>query len=101
MNKETKLMVRLNDSLKKEAEETLKSLGLDLSTAMRLFIVKMANINAIPLIPDEDTLINAILMGDYSKEEIALFKKDARSDYQKVREQVPYLRKLANLTKKK
>ena len=101
MNCEAKLMVRINNSLKVEAEKILNSLGLDLSTAIRLFLTKMINCDAIPLIPDEDTLINAILMGDYTKEEINELKNNARSDYQKVSEQVPYLRKLEKIAKSK
>ena len=92
MNKEVKLMVRLNDSLKESANEVLQSLGLDISTAVRMFLVKTINCKTIPLDPDEDTLINAILMGDYTSEEIQILKKSAREDYKKAKERVDYFK---------
>lgn len=100
MNNDAKLMVRLNDSLNSEASDVLASFGLDLSTAVRIFFIKIINCNAIPLNPDENDLINAILMGDYSIDEIEKMKEDARSDYKTVREKVPYLKKINSVSKK-
>lgn len=93
MNKETKLMVRINDQLKKDATEVFASFGLDISTAIRMFLVKTINCKTIPLDPDEDTLISAILMGDYTAEEISELRKNARGDYKQVRKRVPYIQK--------
>lgn len=92
MNKEVKLMVRLNDSLKNDAIKVLEGFGLDISTAVRLFLIKIINSKAIPLDPDEDTFINAILMGDFTNEEIQILKKTAREDYKKAKEKIDHLK---------
>ena len=57
--------IRVNDEVKKEAETIFKSLGLNMSVAMNLFLKKCINENGIPFdlkLPNKET--NKILNGD-------------------------------------
>ncbi len=51
--------IRVNDEVKKEAESIFKSLGLNMSVAMNLFLKKCINENGIPFdlkIPNRETI---------------------------------------------
>lgn len=60
--------IRVNDEVKKEAETIFKSLGLNMSVAVNLFLKKCINENGIPFdlkIPNKET--NKILNGDIER----------------------------------
>ena len=60
--------IRVNDEVKKEAETIFKSLGLNMSVAMNLFLKKCINEKGIPFdlkIPNKET--NKILNGDIER----------------------------------
>ncbi|MEJ6455482.1 type II toxin-antitoxin system RelB/DinJ family antitoxin [Fusobacterium nucleatum] len=67
--------IRVNDEVKKEAENIFKSLGLNMSVAMNLFLKKCINENGIPFdlkIPNKETVkameeANQILNGDVER----------------------------------
>ena len=51
--------IRVNDEVKKEAEIIFKSLGLNMSVAMNLFLKKCINENGIPFdlkLPNNETI---------------------------------------------
>jgi DNA-damage-inducible protein J len=45
------LQIRLDDSLQRRAKEVASGMGLDLSTAVRLFLVRMVAENGLPFQP--------------------------------------------------
>ena len=60
--------IRVNDEVKKEAEIIFKSLGLNMSVAINLFLKKCINEKGIPFdlkIPNKET--NKILNGDIER----------------------------------
>lgn len=67
--------IRVNDEVKKEAETIFKSLGLNMSVAMNLFLKKCINENGIPFdlkLPNNETIealeeTNKILNGDIER----------------------------------
>ena len=67
--------IRVNDEVKKEAESIFKSLGLNMSVAMNLFLKKCINENGIPFdlkLPNNETIealeeTNKILIGDIER----------------------------------
>ena len=67
--------IRVNDEVKKEAESIFKSLGLNMSVAMNLFLKKCINEKGIPFdlkIPNKETIeameeTNKILNGDIER----------------------------------
>ena len=67
--------IRVNDEVKKEAETIFKSLGLNMSVAMNLFLKKCINENGIPFdlkILNKETIeameeTNKILNGDIER----------------------------------
>ena len=67
--------IRVNDEVKKEAETIFKSLGLNMSVAMNLFLKKCINENGIPFdlkLPNNETMealeeTNKILNGDIER----------------------------------
>lgn len=67
--------IRVNDEVKKEAENIFKSLGLNMSVAMNLFLKKCINENGIPFdlkVPNKETVkameeANQILNGDVER----------------------------------
>ena len=67
--------IRVNDEVKKEAETIFKSLGLNMSVTMNLFLKKCINENGIPFdlkIPNKETIeameeTNKILNGDIER----------------------------------
>ena len=67
--------IRVNDEVKKEAEIIFKSLGLNMSVAMNLFLKKCISENGIPFdlkLPNNETMealeeTNKILNGDIER----------------------------------
>lgn len=67
--------IRVNDEVKKEAETIFKSLGLNMSVTMNLFLKKCINENGIPFdlkLPNNETIealeeTNKILNGDIER----------------------------------
>lgn len=67
--------IRVNDEVKKEAENIFKSLGLNMSVAMNLFLKKCISENGIPFdlkVPNKETIkameeANQILNGDVER----------------------------------
>ena len=67
--------IRVNDEVKKEAETIFKSLGLNMSVAMNLFLKKCISENGIPFdlkLPNNETMealeeTNKILNGDIER----------------------------------
>ena len=67
--------IRVNDEVKKEAETIFKSLGLNMSVTMNLFLKKCINENGIPFdlkLPNNETIealeeTNKILNGDIDR----------------------------------
>ena len=67
--------IRVNDEVKKEAESIFKSLGLNMSVAMNLFLKQCINENGIPFdlkLPNNETIetleeTNKILNGDIER----------------------------------
>ena len=70
--------IRVSDEVKKEAETIFKSLGLNMSVAMNLFLKKCINENGIPFdlkVPNKETIeameaieeTNKILNGDVER----------------------------------
>ena len=67
--------IHVNDKVKKEAETIFKSLGLNMSVAMNLFLKKCINENGIPFdlkLPNNETIealeeTNKILNGDIER----------------------------------
>jgi len=60
--------IRVNDEVKKEAEIIFKSLGLNISVTINLFLKKCINENGMPFdlkIPNKET--NKILNGDIER----------------------------------
>ena len=58
-NKMAVINIRVNDEVKKEAEIIFKSLGLNMSVAMNLFLKKCINENGIPFdlkLPNKETI---------------------------------------------
>ena len=67
--------IRVNDEVKKEAETIFKSLGLNMSVTINLFLKKCINENGIPFdlkLPNNETIealeeTNKILNGDIER----------------------------------
>lgn len=58
-DKRAVINIHVNDEVKKEAETIFKSLGLNMSVAMNLFLKKCINENGIPFdlkIPNKETI---------------------------------------------
>ena len=63
----SQIAVRVDDDLKKEATEIFNELGLDMSTAVKLFLKQSVLTKSIPF---------KISLDEYSKEEVEQAKKD-------------------------
>lgn len=62
MEMSTTLQIRLDENLKKEATELYESLGMDLSTAVRVFLKKSIIEKGIPFkVVDDDVGRNALM----------------------------------------
>ncbi len=63
----SQIAVRVDDQLKKEATELFNELGLDMSTAIKLFLKQSVLTKSIPF---------KIALDEYSKEEVEQAKKE-------------------------
>ena len=63
----SQIAVRVDDKLKKDATEVFNELGLDMSTAIKLFLKQSILAKSIPF---------KIALDEYSKEEVEQAKKD-------------------------
>ena len=63
----SQIAVRVDDDLKKEATEIFNELGLDMSTAVKLFLKQSVLTKSIPF---------KLALDEYSKEEVEQAKKD-------------------------
>lgn len=63
----SQIAVRVDDELKKEATEIFNELGLDMTTAVKLFLKQSILTKSIPF---------KIALDEYSKEEVEQAKKD-------------------------
>lgn len=63
----SQIAVRVDDQLKKEATEIFNELGLDMSTAVKLFLKQSVLTKSIPF---------KLALDEYSKEEVEQVKKD-------------------------
>lgn len=50
----TTLQIRLNEQLRNKAQTVAAQMGIDLSTAVRLFLTQMVNENGLPFTPHAD-----------------------------------------------
>lgn len=52
----TVLQIRIDESIKERSDFVLKSVGLDLSTAIRMFLIKVIRTGGLPFEPIEEQL---------------------------------------------
>lgn len=53
------LQVRLDDSLKAKAQTVAEGMGMDLSSAVRIFLAQMVRENGLPFTPSNDPFYSA------------------------------------------
>ncbi|RRD69347.1 MULTISPECIES: type II toxin-antitoxin system RelB/DinJ family antitoxin [unclassified Desulfovibrio] len=53
------LQIRLDDSLKNQAQAVVQDMGLDLSAAVRLFLAQMVKENGLPFRPTNEPFYSA------------------------------------------
>lgn len=53
------LQIRIDDTLRKQASDTAQEMGLDLSSAIRMFLTQMVKENGLPFRPTNDPLYSA------------------------------------------
>ncbi|WP_171000732.1 type II toxin-antitoxin system RelB/DinJ family antitoxin [Lactiplantibacillus pingfangensis] len=51
MSKDTTLTIRLNKDVKAHASEVAAGMGIDLSTAVNMFLVELTKTNELPFVP--------------------------------------------------
>lgn len=51
----TLLQVRIDETLKKQAQETAKAMGLDLTSVIRMCLTQMVNLRKLPFTPTADS----------------------------------------------
>ena len=49
------LQVRIDETLKQQAQETAKAMGLDLTSVIRMCLTQMVNLRKLPFTPTADT----------------------------------------------
>ncbi len=55
----TTLQIRIDDTLRRQAAETAQEMGLDLSSAIRMFLTQMVKENGLPFRPTNDPFYSA------------------------------------------
>jgi len=55
----TNLQIRVDDALKHQAQQVANNLGMDLTTAVRVFLKQMVNSNGLPFKPEVDPFYSA------------------------------------------
>ncbi len=53
------LQIRIDDTLRRQAAETAQAMGLDLSSAIRMFLTQMVKENGLPFHPTNDPFYSA------------------------------------------
>ena len=53
------LQIRIDDTLRRQAAETAQEMGLDLSSAIRMFLTQMVKENGLPFRPVNDSFYSA------------------------------------------
>ncbi len=53
------LQIRIDDMLRQQASDTAQAMGMDLSTAIRMFLTQMVKENALPFHPTNDPFFSA------------------------------------------
>lgn len=48
------LQIRIEDSLRMQAQEVAQSMGLDLASSVRMFLTQMVRVNGLPFTPQAD-----------------------------------------------
>ena len=51
LSKDTTLTIRLNKDIKEHASEVVAGMGIDLSTAVNMFLVELTKTNQLPFVP--------------------------------------------------
>lgn len=72
----TTIQIRVDQRLKSEASKTLKSLGLDMSTGMKLFLVQLVNTKSIPF-----PVMSADFWPEEKKQELVRISEETLKDY--------------------
>lgn len=73
MSKDTTLTIRLNKEIKEHAARVASGMGLDLSTAVNMFLVEISKTNKLPFTPTGDPEFPDIWNDD--PQDIAKFNK--------------------------
>jgi len=55
----TNLQIRVDDVLRHQAQQVANNLGMDLTTAVRVFLKQMVNSNGLPFKPEVDPFYSA------------------------------------------
>lgn len=72
---------RCDDKLKSEATKVFAEIGLDLSSALRLFLVKSVAINGLPFNPNKENKISRNESRDLVDfEELSIFQDGVKPD---------------------
>jgi len=53
------LQIRIDDTLRNQAQQVAHNLGMDLTTAVRVFLKQMVNSNGLPFKPEVDPFYSA------------------------------------------
>jgi len=53
------LQIRIDDTLRNQAQQVAYNLGMDLTTAVRVFLKQMVNSNGLPFKPEVDPFYSA------------------------------------------
>ena len=53
------LQIRIDDTLRQQASDTAQEMGLDLSSAIRMFLTQMVKENGLPFRPTNDPFYSA------------------------------------------
>jgi DNA-damage-inducible protein J len=55
MTKDTTITIRLNKDIKAQATKVAEGMGIDLSTAINMFLVQITKTNELPFVPTGDS----------------------------------------------
>ncbi len=72
----TTLNIRIEENIKNKANKTLSSLGLDMSTAVKIFLNQVITENGLPFTPSKKS--NTLLRAKWDKEVTEALKKGKR-----------------------
>lgn len=72
----TTIQIRVDQKLKSEASKTLKSLGLDMSTGVKIFLAQVINTKSIPF-----PVMSADFWPEEKKQELVRIAEETLRDY--------------------